>query len=115
VAQSQVPQSGYVIEYQGGPITHVKNSLSTAAEKAGVKIKRMYDIRHLWITTMVNAKEKLESIASIAGTSTRIIHSNYYDKTDEHAALVKSIPDVFDKPTSDKNVVKIRKHRKKSE
>jgi integrase len=56
--KQQEHKSGYVIEYKGRSITHVKRSLKSAADKAGVPINCLYELRHLWITTAVNNNAK---------------------------------------------------------
>lgn len=43
----------------------------------------MYDVRHLWITTMLDAGIEPSAIAYMAGTSVEMIHANYYEP---HAA-----------------------------
>lgn len=39
----------------------------------------LYDIRHLWITTMLDKKVEIPGIAHLAGTSPRVIIKNYYE------------------------------------
>lgn len=78
----QLNESGYIIEYKGRPVTHVKKSLARAAGPKGAQLSYsvcMYDIRHLWITTMVNKGVEPSTIAYLAGTSTRMIINNYYE------------------------------------
>lgn len=72
--------SGYVIEYNGNPVKSLKKALSTAATNAKLGYSVcMYDIRHLWITTMLDAGLEPSAIAYLAGTSVKMIHANYYE------------------------------------
>ena len=76
--------SGHIIEYNGKPLKSLKKALSTAATKAKLGYSVcMYDIRHLWITTMLDKGLEPSAIAYLAGTSVKMIHTNYYEP---HAA-----------------------------
>ena len=47
--------SGYVIEYQGKPVTRMNKAYQAACVRAGIKVPiRMYDLRHLFATTMLS-------------------------------------------------------------
>lgn len=77
-------RSGFVIEYQGQPVTSLKTALNAAAKRAGLPYHVcLYDVRHLWITTMLDARLEPSAIAYMAGTSVEMIHANYYEP---HAA-----------------------------
>lgn len=73
-------KTGYLIEYAGKPIKQVRNSLKTAAKKAGLPYEVcLYDLRHLWITTKLDEQVEMSTITYRAGTSTRMIVKNYYE------------------------------------
>lgn len=75
-------KSGFILEYKGKPVTHVRRSLARAAGPKGADLPYsvcLYDIRHLWITTMLNQGIEMSTIAYLAGTSVRMIMKNYYE------------------------------------
>lgn len=75
-----VNKSGFLIEYRGQPIRSIKRSLAKAAERAKLPYPVCpYDIRHLWITTMLDSHLEPGVIANLAGTSVRMILKNYYE------------------------------------
>lgn len=79
--------SGHLIEYRGKPILRADTSVKTAARKAGLSFDVcLYDVRHLWITTMLDRGLEPSAIAYMAGTSIEMIHANYYEP---HAAEKK--------------------------
>ncbi len=76
--------SGYVVEYQGRPVSTLKTALNSAVNRAGLPYHVcLYDVRHLWITTMLDARVEPSAIAYMSGTSVEMIHANYYEP---HAA-----------------------------
>lgn len=78
--REKVHKSGRLIEYKGNPVERLDTSLDTAAKKAGLAYAvRMYDIRHLWITTALDKGLEPSVIAYMAGTSVEMIHKNYYE------------------------------------
>lgn len=75
-------QSGFIIEYKGEPVGDVGTALDRAAGPKGANLPYsicLYDIRHLWITTMLNQGIEMSTIAYLAGTSVRMIMKNYYE------------------------------------
>jgi len=76
----QKAQSDYVIEYQGRRIGRLQKALHRAAEKAGIKYKvRMYDIRHLFASSMLAGGADLAAVSRILGHSTiTTTQQNYY-------------------------------------
>ncbi|MBU1039837.1 MAG: hypothetical protein KKF77_01900, partial [Proteobacteria bacterium] len=72
-------KSGHLIEYNGHPVSDIGTAFSNAAKRAELEYPVcLYDIRHLWITTMLDKKVKISAIAHLAGTSPRMIIKNYY-------------------------------------
>jgi len=92
-----VNKTGYLIEYRGKPVKRISKSLKYAADKNGININCMYDIRHLWITTMLDLHVDLGTIAYMAGTSPEMIHRNYYEHLNTQATAVNSLPSLSDK------------------
>lgn len=89
-------KSDYLIEYKGRPVADIGTALSNAAKRAGLKYAVCpYDIRHLWITTMLDKQVEISAIAHLAGTSVRMIIKNYYEphssETEKAAALLPKL------------------------
>lgn len=79
-AKQLTHRSGHLIEYRGKPVTRMDTALSTAAEKIKLGYEVcFYDVRHLWITTMLDRGLEPSVIAYLAGTSVEMIHKNYYE------------------------------------
>lgn len=99
--------SGHLIEYQGSPIKDLGTSLSKAAQKAGLPYPvRMYDIRHLWITTALDASTEPSVVAKMAGTSVKMIVQNYYENHAAQDRCVENMPRLREQERKGK-VVKI--------
>ncbi|MHC1700776.1 MAG: tyrosine-type recombinase/integrase [Humidesulfovibrio sp.] len=80
-------KSGHLIEYEGRPVKDIGTAFSNAAVRAGLEYDVCpYDIRHLWITTMLDKRVELSAIAHLAGTSPRMIIKNYYEPHSEETA-----------------------------
>ncbi|MFW5970480.1 MAG: tyrosine-type recombinase/integrase [Desulfovermiculus sp.] len=70
----------HLIEFRGKPVKSLKRSLKHAAEQVGLEYEvTMYDIRHLWITTMLDQGLEISAIAYMAGTSMEMIQRHYYE------------------------------------
>ncbi|WP_319780820.1 hypothetical protein [Maridesulfovibrio sp.] len=95
---SQTNESGYLIEYKGEPVHDVGTALDRAAGPKGADLPYtvcMTDIRHLWITTMVNKGVEPSTIAYLAGTSVRMIIKNYYEPhSAERKKAAKMLPEI---------------------
>ncbi|GAB6126133.1 tyrosine-type recombinase/integrase [Humidesulfovibrio idahonensis] len=95
-ARRHLHKSDYLIEYKGRPVADIGTAFSNAAERAGLKYSVCpYDIRHLWITTMLDKQVEISAIAHLAGTSVRMIIKNYYEphssETEKAAALLPKL------------------------
>lgn len=89
-------KSGHLIEYQGNPVADIGTAFSNAARRAGLEYDVcLYDIRHLWITTMLDKKVGISAIAHLAGASVRMIIKNYNEphslETEKAAALLPKL------------------------
>lgn len=89
-------ESGHLVEYRGRPVADIGTAFSNAAERAGLEYAVCpYDIRHLWITTMLDKQVEISAIAHLAGTSVRMIIKNYYEphssETEKAAALLPKL------------------------
>lgn len=87
-------KSGFLIEYRGKKVGDIGKALATAAAKAKLAYSVcMYDIRHLWVTTMLNEGVEPSTIAYLAGTSVRMILQNYYEPhSADRTRAVNSLP-----------------------
>ena len=73
-------QTGYIIEYQGKPMRKFRRSLKTAAEKAGLTYPVvMYDIRHLFATTLLREGGDVAAVSKLMGhASVKMTVDQYY-------------------------------------
>ncbi|MFO7594769.1 MAG: hypothetical protein R6W92_00305 [Desulfocurvibacter africanus] len=95
-ARQQEHRSGHLIEYRGKPVTRMDTALCTAAVKTKLGYDLcFYDVRHLWITTMLDRGLKPSVIAYLAGTSVEMIHKNYYEPhAVERSRAVELLPSI---------------------
>ncbi|GAB6037713.1 hypothetical protein JCM15519_22720 [Fundidesulfovibrio butyratiphilus] len=72
-------QSSYLIEYRGKPVTSIRKSFNTACDLAGIKVPvRMYDLRHLFATTMLSNGADLAAVSKLMGHSTVKMTADVY-------------------------------------
>lgn len=72
-------QGEYVIEYKGHPVTRVNKGLARAAQRAGIPYPvRMYDIRHLFASTMLANGADLAAVSKILGHSNITTTQKHY-------------------------------------
>ena len=104
-------KSGYLIEFKGRQVKRIEGGLCLAAKRAGLPYTLcMYDIRHLWITTMMDKGIEPSVIAYLAGTSVEMILDNYYEPhATERVRVAEVLPGISAKPTAelDRKVVGI--------
>ena len=98
--RSKISESGYIIEYAGRQVKRMDTAISTAAEKVGLPYPVcFYDVRHLWITTMLDKGLEPGAVANMTGTSVEMIVKNYYeDDKAEKMRSVKLLPKLQEKP-----------------
>ena len=72
--------SNYVIEYKGKPIGSCKTAFKKACDKAGLDYPvRLYDIRHLFASTILANGGDLKAVSKLLGhSSTRMTADIYY-------------------------------------
>lgn len=73
-------ESQYIIEKHGRGIKQCRKSFATAIEKAGIEYHvRLYDIRHLFASTMLAKGGDLKAVSKLLGhSSTRMTADTYY-------------------------------------
>jgi integrase len=82
-------ESNYVIEYRGKPITSCKTAFKKACDKANLNYNvRLYDIRHLFASTILANGGDLMAVSKLLGhSSTRMTASTYYHELKGEKAL----------------------------
>lgn len=80
VKRRQQALTGFVVEYQGHPISRCHHSLYAACKAAGISYPvRLYDLRHLSASTMLAGGADLKAVSKILGhSSTRMTADTYY-------------------------------------
>ena len=72
-------QSGYVIEWRGQPIGMIRKGFRRACERAGITYPvRMYDLRHLFATTMLSKGADLAAVSKLLGHSMISTTTSHY-------------------------------------
>lgn len=76
--QKNVP-STYIIEYRGKPLKKMKTALAGAQRRAKLPYRiRMYDIRHLFATTMLVGKADMAAVSRLLGHSSISTTQEWY-------------------------------------
>ena len=72
--------SGYVIEYMGRGLTTIRKAFKNACQRAGITYPtRMYDLRHLFATTLLSKGADLAAVSKMMGHSTvKMTADTYY-------------------------------------
>jgi len=71
--------SGYVIEWRGQPISMIRKGFRRACERAGITYPvRMYDLRHLFATTMLSKGADLAAVSKLLGHSMISTTTSHY-------------------------------------
>lgn len=96
-------KSGYIIEYKGRPVKKINKSLTNTAKLAGVNVSCLYDLRHLFITYMLNKGVSLATIADVTGTSAEMIWANYYEHIKSQREFVNAVNDFDDDTHADQS------------
>ena len=79
-AEKKESVSGFVIEYMGRGLTTIRKSFKNACKRAGITYPtRMYDLRHLFATTLLNKGADLAAVSKMMGHSTvKLTADTYY-------------------------------------
>jgi len=72
--------SGFVIEYMGRGLTTIRKAFKNACQRGGITYPtRMYDLRHLFATTLLNKGADLAAVSKMMGHSTvKLTADTYY-------------------------------------
>uniref|UniRef100_B8J487 Integrase family protein n=1 Tax=Desulfovibrio desulfuricans (strain ATCC 27774 / DSM 6949 / MB) TaxID=525146 RepID=B8J487_DESDA len=93
-----VAQSPYIIEVNGRGIQHCRRAFKTALEKAKIDYPvRLYDIRHLFASTMLANGGDLKAVSKLLGhSSTRMTADTYYHELQgEKERALSAKPQLF--------------------
>ena len=72
-------KSGFIVEYKGKPVTTIRKGFGNACEQAGITVDvRMYDLRHLFATTMLANGADLAAVSKLMGHSTVKMTADVY-------------------------------------
>ena len=72
-------KSGFIVEYKGKPVTTIRKGFGNACERAGItEGARMYDLRHLFATTMLANGADLAAVSKLMGHSTVKMTADVY-------------------------------------
>lgn len=72
-------KSGYIIEYQGRKVTDIHKGFRAACKRAEIEYDtRMYDLRHLFATTMLSRGADLAAVSKLMGHSTIKMTADVY-------------------------------------
>ena len=89
--------SGFIIEYKGKALSSVRKAFRAACERAGISVPvKMYDLRHLFATTMLSKGADLAAVSKLMGHSTiKMTADTYYHyMTGEKERAVNLLPDL---------------------
>lgn len=80
LAKRTEADSAYIVEYNGKPVTHCRTAFKNACEAAKIDYAvRLYDIRHLFASTMLANGGDLKAVSKLLGHSTtRMTADTYY-------------------------------------
>jgi integrase len=91
-------ESGFVIEYMGRGLTTIRKSFKNACKRAGIIYPtRMYDLRHLYATTLLNKGADLAAVSKLMGHSTvKLTADTYYHyMSGEKERAVRLLPELM--------------------
>ena len=91
-------QTGYVIEYMGRNLTTIRKAFKNACKRAGITYPtRMYDLRHLFATTLLNKGADLAAVSKLMGHSTvKLTADTYYHYMEgEKERAVQLLPELM--------------------
>jgi integrase len=108
LGQQRVATTDYLIEYNGKPVKSVKRAWATALRRAGITYRvRLYDVRHLFATTMLAGGADLAAVSKLLGhASIRTTQEHYYQLLQgEMERAVAKLPSLA--PTKQGKIIKI--------
>ena len=90
-------ETNYIIEYKGKKVKTISRAFRYACKQAGISYPvRMYDLRHLFATLMMNSGADLAAVSKLMGHA-RISTTadNYYEsRGEEMVKAIKGLPEI---------------------
>lgn len=73
-------QCDHIVEYSGRPVKQISRAMKTASRRAGITYPVvLYDVRHLFATTLLNEGGDLSAVSKLMGhSSIQMTANNYY-------------------------------------
>lgn len=90
-------KSGYIIEYNGKSVARIVKSFRNACQRAGITYPtRMYDLRHLFATTLLSKGADLAAVSKMMGHATvKMTADTYYHYMEgEKERAVRLLPEL---------------------
>ena len=82
-ARSKMAQTEYIVEYKGRPVKCIRRAWHTACRNAGVIDADVYDVRHLFASSLLAAGADLAAVSKMLG------HKNISTTQDRYYHLLK--------------------------
>lgn len=77
--EQEYSDSEYVVSYRGQKVGSLRKAFNAACERAGITYPvRMYDIRHLFATTLLNNNADLAAVSKLMGHATTKMTADAY-------------------------------------
>jgi len=95
LAMKKRATTDFLIEFEGKPITSCKTTFRKTVRKAGITYPvRLYDIRHLFATTILANGGDLKAVSKLLGHASTIMTANnyYHELKGEKAAALRRKP-----------------------
>jgi len=90
-------KTGLIVEYLGKPVKRITKAFQAACARAGITVEtRMYDLRHLFATTMLSKGADLAAVSKLMGHSrvTMTADTYYQYLQGEKERAVGLLPDI---------------------
>lgn len=88
-------RTGHIVEFRGRPISMIRNAFRQAVRKAGISYPvRMYDLRHLFATTLLDAGAPIGAVSRLMGHSriSTTVNVYYQPRQEEMKRAIDSLP-----------------------
>lgn len=87
----------YLIHYRGRPVSKVQKAFSTAKRRAGITRElRLYDLRHYFISKMLEGRADLKSVSLMAGHAdeTMVLRKYQHITSAMKREAINTLPDI---------------------
>ena len=93
--KQKVAQCDHIVDYKGRPVKQISRAMKTACVRAGINYSAiLYDIRHLFATSLLNQGGDLSAVSKLMGhSSIQMTANNYYHLLgDEKRRTIAKLP-----------------------